>query len=51
MAHGWNYVGLYVEEIYEYSYIRMYNKHTYMTAEYEGWDDINWITLNTNYAH
>jgi len=47
---GWNYVALYVEEVYEYSYIKMYNRYENMPTA-EGWDDFQWQGLGVNYAH
>jgi len=57
--HGWNYVGLYVEEIFEFSYITMYNKYSGMETTDEGWFDIDpdfdtyshWMGTGVLYGH
>ena len=30
---GWNYVAIYLDEIYEFSYVTMYNRYTAMTQQ------------------
>lgn len=53
VKEGWNYFALAAEEVYEFTYVRAYNRYEGMdtVTEKSGWDDLNWWVDDGAYKH